>query len=75
MVSLRSYQSDSLAQLRRGLMAGHLAQVLQMATGGGKTAVASAMAGSAVAKGKRVFLWLTPLSLWSRRLAGSWPMA
>jgi superfamily II DNA or RNA helicase len=55
MVSLRSYQSDSLAQLRRGLMAGHLAQVLQMATGGGKTAVASAMAGSAVAKGKRVF--------------------
>lgn len=55
MIQLRDYQLIALDRLRGNIAKGVLAQVLQMATGGGKTAVASAIAQGAVARGRRVF--------------------
>ena len=55
MIQLRDYQTDSLEKLRSNLSRGVKAQVLQLATGGGKTAVASVVAQKAVEKGNRVF--------------------
>ena len=51
---LREYQLDAISRLREGIAAGVKKQVLQIATGGGKTKVASAMTQSAIEKSKRV---------------------
>jgi superfamily II DNA or RNA helicase len=68
-IQLRDYQLDSLAQLRRNLSAGCRAQILQLATGGGKTAVASVIAQGAVAKGNRVFFVVDSIELVDQALA------
>ena len=57
MIELRPYQNDLLEEVRGHLKRGRRRVLLQSATGSGKTAIASAMAASAVAKGKRV--WMT----------------
>lgn len=54
MVALRPYQSAALDGLRRNIAAGVKSQVLMMATGAGKTSVASVLARGAVDKGNRV---------------------
>lgn len=51
---LRNYQTSALDKLRANIRNGIRAQVLMMATGAGKTAVASVMAQSAVQRGNRV---------------------
>lgn len=53
-MKLRPYQTAALDGLRQNIAAGVKSQVLMMATGAGKTAVASVLAGAAVAKGNRV---------------------
>jgi len=60
---LRDYQTLALDGLRRNLARGVKAQVLQMATGGGKTEVAFEMARSAVAKGNRFFFVVDSIEL------------
>jgi len=52
MIALRDYQLAAIEQLRNGIRQAHLCQVLQLSTGGGKTAIASHMIKSAVEKGK-----------------------
>lgn len=54
MQELRQYQLDAISRLREGIKSGQKRQVLQIATGGGKTKVASAMTQSAIDKGSRV---------------------
>lgn len=51
---LRPYQLDAISRLREGIRNGHKRQVLQIATGGGKTKVAAAMTQAAIERGKRV---------------------
>ncbi|WP_299312999.1 DEAD/DEAH box helicase [uncultured Halomonas sp.] len=63
MQQLRPYQQHALDQLRAGIKAGNLAQVLMLATGGGKTTVASAIKQGAVAKGNRAFFIVDSLEL------------
>lgn len=63
MIELRDYQAFALDRLRSNLSAGCLAQVLQLATGGGKTAIASAVARSAVGRGNRVFFIVDSIEL------------
>lgn len=60
---LREYQSHALDKLRRGIAQGVRAQVLQLATGGGKTTIASAMAQSCTGKGKRFYFVVDSLEL------------
>lgn len=60
---LRQYQSDALNQLRSNLGKGIRTQILQLATGGGKTTVASALMQGAVAKGNRVYFIVDSLEL------------
>jgi superfamily II DNA or RNA helicase len=55
MQELRPYQLDAVSRLREGIRAGRRKQVLQVATGGGKTAIAAHMTRSAIEKGSRVF--------------------
>lgn len=59
MVSLRDYQQQAIADLRRSLAQGHQAPLFVLATGGGKTAVAGEQVRSAVAKGRSV-VFLAP---------------
>lgn len=61
--SLRPYQIESINALRSNVAAGVKAQVLQLATGGGKTQIASSIARSAVAKGNRVFFIVDSIEL------------
>jgi len=63
MQELRPYQQHALDALRRGIKAGMKAQVLMLATGGGKTTVASAIKQGAVAKGNRAFFVVDSLEL------------
>jgi superfamily II DNA or RNA helicase len=51
---LRQYQTDSIEQLRGGIRAGAMTQVLQLCTGAGKTRIASSMTLSAMNRSKRV---------------------
>lgn len=60
---LRPYQQTALDQLRAGIKAGMRAQVLMLATGGGKTTVASAIKQGAVAKGNRAYFIVDSLEL------------
>lgn len=56
-LELRPYQVDLVARLRAALSA-HRAVCLQLPTGGGKTAIAAAMAAGVVARGKRFYFFV-----------------
>lgn len=60
---LRDYQEWSLNQLRSNIGKGIQAQLLMLATGGGKTTVASAVMQGAHAKGKRAYFIVDSLEL------------
>lgn len=60
---LRDYQDRAIQSLREQLAAGKRRIVLQIPTGGGKTAVAGAMIRSALGKGKRAIFTVPALSL------------
>jgi hypothetical protein len=51
--NLRQYQVDSINDLRKAILKGHKRIVLQLATGGGKTTIASEMMRKANEKGKK----------------------
>lgn len=51
--NLRQYQVDSINDLRKAILKGHKRIVLQLATGGGKTTIASEMIRKANEKGKK----------------------
>jgi len=51
--NLRQYQVDSINDLRKAILRGHKRIVLQLATGGGKTTIASEMIRKANEKGKK----------------------
>jgi superfamily II DNA or RNA helicase len=51
--NLRQYQVDSINDLRKAIVNGHRSIVLQLATGGGKTTIASEMIRKANEKGKK----------------------
>lgn len=55
MISLRPYQSDIIERVRALLAAGKRRILIQLATGGGKTAIASFIASGAKQKGKRTW--------------------
>lgn len=61
--ALRPYQHHALNALRQGIKDGVKAQVLMLATGGGKTTVASAIKAGAVAKGNRAYFIVDSLEL------------
>lgn len=63
MRELRPYQTESLNRLRRNIANGVRAQILQLATGGGKTQIASAVMAGAASKGKRAFFIVDSLEL------------
>lgn len=63
MVILRPYQTEAIEQMRHSLARGSESLVLQMATGGGKTSVASVVIQSAVEKGHRVFFIVDSVEL------------
>ena len=60
---LRDYQQDAINLLRRSLSTGHRTPVLQVPTGGGKTAIAGEIIRSAVDKGNRVGFIVDRLAL------------
>jgi superfamily II DNA or RNA helicase len=60
---LRDYQERAISNLREQLAAGKRRIVLQIPTGGGKTAVAGAMIRSALGKRKRAIFTVPALSL------------
>lgn len=62
-MELRDYQARAVASLRHGLRAGHTRQVLMLATGGGKTAISSALMLTAAAKQKRAIFIVNRLTL------------
>ena len=51
--NLRQYQVDSINDLRKAILKGHKRIILQLATGGGKTTIASEMIRKANEKGKK----------------------
>jgi superfamily II DNA or RNA helicase len=55
-LSLRPYQADLVAKLRRSYVLGHRALLLQLATGAGKTVIFSEIARRTAARGKRVLV-------------------
>lgn len=61
--TLRPYQRTALDKLRLGIKQGSKAQVLMMATGGGKTTVASEIAQGARRKGRRTYFVVDSLEL------------
>jgi superfamily II DNA or RNA helicase len=63
MKQLRDYQSDAITQLRQAFRDGYKRVVLQMPTGGGKTAVAGDVIRMARAKGSKVCFVVPALSL------------
>lgn len=52
-LTLRPYQIECIEKIRREIRAGRRAVILQMATGGGKTAVSASIMQSATSKGKK----------------------
>lgn len=54
MRELRDYQHDIIERLRDGIRHGHTRQVVGLATGGGKTAIAAALAANVAAKGRKL---------------------
>lgn len=63
MQNLRPYQQSALDSLRQGIASKHLAQLLMLPTGAGKTTVASAMFQGAMKKGKRVLFIVDTIEL------------
>ena len=52
-MKLRDYQESVVQELREGFRSGHLRQILALATGSGKTVVASHLIGTAASKGHK----------------------
>ena len=63
MFDLYPHQQTCITDLREGFRQGHKRQVLGLATGGGKTVVASHIAKGAVGKGKRVLFIVDRIEL------------
>lgn len=61
--TLRDYQEKALVELRRGIRAGSMAQLLMAPTGSGKTTIASAIKQGACAKGNKAFFIVDSLEL------------
>ena len=70
--SLRVHQIDAIARLRASLGSGKRRPVLQLATGSGKTFIASEIIRSALGKGKRVCFTVPALSLVDQTLQAFW---
>jgi len=68
-MKLRPYQQHAIGELRKGFKSGHKRQVLQMATGSGKTHVAAVIVKSAVDKGHRVWFVVDNLELVEQTIA------
>ncbi|WP_295392921.1 DEAD/DEAH box helicase [uncultured Thiodictyon sp.] len=66
MLELYPHQATCIDELREGIRQGHKRQVLGLATGGGKTVVASHIAVGAVAKSKRVLFIVDRIELVSQ---------
>ena len=62
-MELRSYQIDAIESVKKSLRAGYMRPVLQLPTGSGKTAIASVIIKSALAKGNRVIFAVPAVSL------------
>ena len=62
-VSLRDYQHDLVAGVRRSLATGHRRPLAQLPTGGGKTRIAASMISGALRKGRRATFVVPALSL------------
>jgi len=62
-MKLRDYQEKALTNLRNGFRAKFRKQLLQMATGSGKTVVAAEIVKNAVSKGGRVWFIVDNLEL------------
>lgn len=63
MLQLRDYQNDAIDLLRNGFKDGHQAQILYLATGGGKTECAIALLDAARKKGTRAAMLLDRIVL------------
>lgn len=61
--ALRDYQENAIAELRKQLAQGNKRIVLQVPTGGGKTAIAGSIIRSALGKRKRAIFTVPALSL------------
>jgi len=62
-LELRDYQQEAITGLRRGLMQGHLRQILVMPTGSGKTEVACGLIESVASKGGKTLFIVDRLTL------------
>lgn len=60
---LREYQENAIAELRKKLAEGHKRIILQVPTGGGKTAIAGSIIRSALGKKKKTIFTVPALSL------------
>ena len=60
---LRDYQQKAIDNLRASIASGNKRVVLQVPTGGGKTAIAGAIIASALDRGKRAIFTVPALSL------------
>jgi len=60
---LRDYQEDAIVSLRQSLKSGKQRPVLQVPTGGGKTAIAGNIINMALEKGRRVIFCVPAISL------------
>jgi CRISPR/Cas system-associated endonuclease/helicase Cas3 len=60
---LRNYQVEAISQLRQAIAKGNRCVVLQLATGGGKTTIASEMIRRANEKGKKCLVERGSISL------------
>ncbi|MDE2232530.1 MAG: DEAD/DEAH box helicase family protein [Patescibacteria group bacterium] len=69
---LRDYQVSAIERLRQSMMEGHKRPLLQLPTGGGKSAIAAAIINSALGKGKRVAFVVPALSLIDQTLQAFW---
>lgn len=63
MRQLHDYQASAITKVRHSLATGHKRPMLQLATGGGKTIIASDIVRSALEKGKRVCFTVPAISL------------
>ena len=60
---LRPYQVEAIASVRSSLSTGHRRPMLQLATGGGKTAIAGSIINGALTKGNQVIMTVPSISL------------
>ena len=62
-MKLKEYQWNSIQKLRMGYVQGHRCQILQLATGGGKTFIASYLLNAAIRRGRKAYFIVDRLPL------------